>query len=409
MVLKGLKNQRRCRVYRLRLMLSVFAVLVMVIASNGYVVAEADQGRGLGRYIVVFDTGVTDAAKDALTRKFGGTLDRPIALLGNANVVILPPQAAAALLSTGLVERLEEDVIFQICVKPQPTSPPAETLPWGVERINADDVWPNSRGQGVKVAVIDTGIDIDHPDLAANIAGGENFVVIRGKINPAKYDDDNGHGTHVAGTIAGIDDEVGVVGVAPKASLYAVKVLNKSGSGYVSDIVLGIEWAIANGMDVINMSLGSSYDVDSLRQACDAAYAAGIVVVAAAGNSGDTTSDNDVIYPARYNSVIAVAATDSADLRAYWSSDGPEVEMAAPGAAIFSTYMGGGYSTLSGTSMATPHVAGTVALILETGDFSPAQVRAALIGTAIDLGASGRDNYYGYGLIDAQAAVLPVP
>jgi subtilisin family serine protease len=382
----------------------------MVAASTGYVVAaEATNAKGLGRYIVVFDTAVNEAAKDALMRKFGGTMDKPIELLGNANVVLLPPQAVAALLSTGLIERMEEDVIFQICVKPQPPSSPAEILPWGVDRINAIDVWTTSRGLGVKVAVIDTGIDIDHPDLASNIAGGCNFVVVRGKVNPTKYDDDNGHGTHVAGTIAGIDNEIGVIGVAPEASLYAVKVLNKSGSGYVSDIVLGIQWAISNGMDVINMSLGSSYDVDSLRQACDAAYEAGIVVVAAAGNSGDTDSDNDVIYPARYASVIAVAATDLADMRTYWSSDGPEVELAAPGAGIYSTYKGGGYSTLSGTSMATPHVAGTVALMLGTDDFSPDEVRLALTETAIDLGDSGRDNYYGYGLINAQAAVSAPP
>jgi len=380
-------------------------LLTLGLAGNTVVASNVD-ANGLGRYIVVFSPGVNDAAKDTLIRQFGGYVEKPIALLGNANVVFLPPRAAHALLESGKVTRIEEDAIVNAIGKPQPAPPPPQTLPWGVDRIDADLAWGNSTGAGVKVAILDTGIDQDHPDLVANLKGGCNFVAIRGKIDPDRWDDDNGHGTHVAGIVAAVDNEIGVIGVAPDAWLYGVKVLNKQGTGYVSDVILGIEWAIANNMSVINMSLGTTSDVQALHDACDKAYASGIVLVAAAGNSGDTNPDDDVLYPARYSSVIAVAATDSSDVRASWSSDGPEVELAAPGVSIYSTYKGGGFATLSGTSMAAPHVTGTVALILALNPtLSPDEVRKILQKTAHDLLPSGRDNFTGYGLVDAEEAV----
>lgn len=392
------------RTFRWFLILTLIVVLTFGLTGQSMAAGNPD-ANGLGRYIVVFDSAVNDAAKDALTRQFGGFVEEPIALLGNANVVNLPPQAVKALLQSGKVLRAEEDAVVYAVAKPAPPPAPVETLPWGVEKINANDVWPNT-GAGVKVAIIDTGIDQDHPDLAANIKGGRNFVAIRGRIDPNKWDDDNGHGTHVAGIVAGIDNTVGVVGVAPGASLYAAKVLDKTGSGYVSAIINGIQWSISQGIQVINMSLGTNSDVQSLHDACDAAYQAGIVVVAAAGNDGDTSPDDDVDYPARYNSVIAVAATDAGNIRASWSSDGPEVELSAPGVSIYSTYKGGGYSTLSGTSMASPHVAGTIALVLiANSSLTPDEVRDKLQSTAHDLGAPVRDVYYGFGLIDAYAAV----
>jgi len=242
-----------------------------------------------------------------------------------------------------------------------------------------------------------------------------NFVKIRGKIIADQWDDDSGHGTRCAGIVAAVDNDIGVIGVAPQAWLYGVKVLDRRGSGYVSDVILGIEWSIENEMQVISMSLGTSSDVQSFHDACDAAYTAGIVLVAAAGNSGDTDPDSDVIYPAKYASVIAVAATDDTDTRASWSSDGPEVELAAPGVDIFSTWKGGEYETKSGTSMACPHVARTAALVLAApedtardsiangdGTWTNEEVRAVLQATADDLGAEGFDNYYGHGLVDAE-------
>jgi subtilisin/minor extracellular protease Epr len=188
------------------------------------------------------------------------------------------------------------------------------------------------------VAILDTGIDYEHSDLNDNYIGGYDFA-----NNDLEPMDDNGHGTHCAGIVAAEDNEGGVVGVAPEADLYAVKVLDSVGNGYM--------------MDVISMSFGSNLGSTSLETACDNAYSSGVLVVAAAGNDGNPSGEGDnVDYPARCDSVIAVAATDSNDNRAIWSSTGPDVELAAPGVSIYSTYLGGGYATMSGTSMACPHV-----------------------------------------------------
>ncbi|NQE53422.1 Tk-subtilisin [ANME-1 cluster archaeon GoMg3.2] len=278
-----------------------------------------------------------------------------------------------------------------------------ETLPWGVDRIDAELVWNGAEdgcdvtpgrnaGAGAIVAIIDTGLDKDHPDLAANIAGGRNFVGWS-RVDPDAWDDDNGHGTHCGGIVAAVDNEEGVIGVAPEASLYGVKVLDRRGSGYVSDIIAGIEWAVENGADIISMSLGTTSDVPSLDGACDAAWNNGVLLVAAAGNE----EGSPVIYPAAYSSVIAVSATNSDDNLASFSSTGPEVELAAPGVNIYSTYKKGGYAIKSGTSMACPHVAGTAALAI-------GNVRQCLQDTAEDLGDLGFDTKYGHGLVDAEVA-----
>jgi subtilisin family serine protease len=287
--------------------------------------------------------------------------------------------------------------------------------------VDAEKAWSASRGTDINVAVIDTGIEKAHPDLVDNIAGGVNFVKGPGPAwkapDATAWNDDHGHGTHVAGTVAATNNSIGVVGVAPEADLYGVKVLDSSGSGYASDVVLGIEWSIANGMQVINLSLAEDSDVPALEDAVNKADAAGIVVVAAAANSGDgDPATNNVLWPARYDSAIAVSATDSKDVVASFSSDGPEVEIAAPGVSVLSTTRGGGYGTMSGTSMATPHVAGVVAQMLAApvvpaadtdgnGVWSSAEVRAYLQATADDLGVAGRDVFYGFGLADAEEAV----
>ena len=293
-----------------------------------------------------------------------------------------------------------------------------ETLPWGIDRIDAENVHLYNKGTGIKVAVIDTGIDYTHPDLDTNYKGGFDFV-----NNDTDPRDDAGHGTHCAGIVAAVDNEEGVIGVAPEAHLYAVKVLNSGGSGSISDVVEGIEWAINNDMQVISMSLGSDSDSTALHDACDEAYNAGIVVIAAAGNDYKSYISDTVDYPARYDSVIAVAATDINNERASFSSTGPDVELAAPGVNINSTLMGGGYGTKSGTSMAAPHVSGTAALILASdemiwmssgytnGDdiWTNVEVRNVLANTAYDLGDPGRDELYGFGLVDADEAVPKSP
>ena len=287
-----------------------------------------------------------------------------------------------------------------------------QTLPWGVDRIDAEVVHAatdGNKGAWVKVAIIDTGI-AEHEDL--NIVDGKSFVEYT-----SEYNDDNGHGTHVAGTIAALDNGVGVVGVAPEASLYALKVLDSNGSGYVSDVIFAIQWASdpdGNGsaddrLDIINMSLGADRGNIFLKWACNLAYDDGLLLVAAAGNN----DGGSVIYPAAYSSVIAVSATNSNNTLASFSSTGKQVELAAPGVNINSTLPGNKYSgddeKWSGTSMASPHVAGTAALVWATDDsLTNDDVRTQLRITAEDIGLSTTEQ--GYGLVDAAEAVgAPAP
>jgi hypothetical protein len=262
------------------------------------------------------------------------------------------------------------------------------------------DVWPGGNtGAGVDVAIIDTGIDGQHPDLA--VVDGINFAGPpdkEGSTDPADWNDGFGHGTHCAGIVAALNNDIGVVGVAPGARLHAVKVLDDSGLGYTSDVIQGLEWSATNHMQVASMSLGGGSST-SLQQACDAAFAAGVLLVAAAGNSGGPVS-----FPAGYSSVMAVSATDSKDQLAYFSNFGPEIELGAPGVDIYSTYKGGTYTTLSGTSMACPHVTGTAALVWAAGAASNTAVRDILTGAAEDLPPTGWDPSFGFGLVDAQKA-----
>lgn len=371
-----------------------------VVATISLVLGAAPAGAGEGsRKIVTFDpVYVNGAAQDALIKAAGGVKIKNLDLIGGA-AVYLPDQAAeTALAKHSGVLRVEDDVRVEAFGKLAPAQP-AESLPWGVNRIDADLAWSGSLGAGVKVGVIDTGIQLDHPDLAANIAGGYNA------IRPWKSpNDDNGHGTHVAGTIAAVDNTIGVIGAAPSVSLYAIKVLDRNGSGWLSDVIEGLDWAVANGMQVVNMSLGTSSDVQAMHDAVTNAANAGVLVVAAAGNSGGSVG-----YPAAYPEAIAVSAIDNTDTIAYFSSRGPQVDFAAPGVSVYSTYKGSSYATLSGTSMATPHVAGTAALVWAANPtFTAANVLAKLIATADDLGAAGFDTLYGNGLVDAQEAVTDV-
>jgi subtilisin len=274
--------------------------------------------------------------------------------------------------------------------KADAADPAAKELPWGVARVNAAAAWDYTAGQGVKVAVIDTGVDYTHPDLAPNYKGGYNAV------DPAAQPmDDQGHGTHVAGTIAAVRDNKGVAGVAPSADLYAVKVLDKNGSGQYSWIVAGIEWAIEHRMDVINMSLGGGSGTEALRQVMIKAEEAGVTVVCAAGNDS-----GPVNYPAKYPQAIAVSASDSGDKIASFSSRGAEIAVIAPGVAINSARKGGGYTTMSGTSMACPHAAGLAVIAVGAGAKGPAEVRAALTGASSKLPGLG-PNEQGAGLVDA--------
>jgi hypothetical protein len=219
--------------------------------------------------------------------------------------------------------------------------------------------------------------------------------------------DDNGHGTHVSGTIAAADNGVGVVGVAPDVQLYGLKILDAAGQGDWSHAIAALEWAVDNGIQIVNHSYGASQSPGTLvAQAFANSAASGVLHVAAAGNTGDCLAKRNTIgYPARYPEVIAVGATDWSDGRPCFSSSGSQLELAAPGEWIASTYPGNDYAYGSGTSMASPHVAGAAALVMSAGVVDPVQVRNILTSTADDLGEAGRDNLFGFGLVNVIAAL----
>ena len=273
---------------------------------------------------------------------------------------------------------------------------------WNINRVHAPAAWDMTEGcdkdgDCVKVAIIDTGIDSNHPDLVGKVDGGYSAITKTEK--PADYQDDNGHGTHVSGTVAALRDGKGVVGVAPKARLYAVKVLDSDGSGELSDVIDGLVWAAKNGMQIANLSLGSPSDSAALHRAVRYAKGCGVIIVAAAGNA----NGGAVAFPAAYPEVIAVAASDADDQFASFSSRGPQVKFIAPGADIVSDKLGGGLIAHDGTSMAAPHVAGLAALAMAQGAVGltgPDGVLAALKKAAKKLPGLS-DDEQGFGMIDA--------
>ncbi|AXH99749.1 peptidase S8/S53 subtilisin kexin sedolisin [Sporosarcina sp. PTS2304] len=269
-------------------------------------------------------------------------------------------------------------------------------MPWGVQRVQAPQMWQRGyTGKGVKVAVLDTGIALNHEDLT--VSGGISYVPYT-----QSYADDHDHGTHVAGIIGAKDNSVGVVGVAPDAELYAVKVLDSDNSFITSNVIKGIEWSIANDMDILNMSLYTYnyYDDYGLHEVLKVAHNKGLLLVGITGNSGTDNRPNTVTYPGKYPEVIAVGATDASNWVSEFSSFGAEAEVSAPGEAIYSTLKDGTYEIMSGTSMAAPHVSGMLALMKEKyPNYSSTQLRNALKNNTKDLGVKGWDPYYGQGLI----------
>jgi subtilisin len=291
---------------------------------------------------------------------------------------------------------------------PLPILPPVQPIPWNISLVNAPGAWSRGfRGQGVKVAVLDTGIAA-HPDLV--ISGGASFVP-----GVVSFNDGHSHGTHCAGIIAARNNFIGVIGVAPMASLYAVKVLSDAGSGSTSWILAGMAWARMNGMNVVSMSLGSSSCQSvAYTNAVAQLNFAGVTVVCASGN-GFQTGFPCVGSPANSPGTIAVGAVSANKVIAPFSSRGTQccppganpVSIVAPGVSINSTVLANAYGIKSGTSMACPHVAGAAALVKQRFPFfMPAQIRAKLLSTASDLGVPGNDSVYGAGLLNCNTATL---
>lgn len=299
--------------------------------------------------------------------------------------------------------------------KPFPWKPPIlpkQPVPWNISMINAPAAWNRGyKGSGVKVAVLDTGI-ANHNDLT--ISGGASFV-----SGVSSYDDGHSHGTHCAGIIGARNNFIGVVGVAPLCSLYAVKVLADSGSGYSSWVIAGMDWCIQNNIQVASMSLGSSSGPSTAyANAVRKCQEAGVTIVTSAGNSGNSSTFPYVGSPAnayqRSNSnasPIAVGAINQSSGIAGFSSRGGEhaewnrVTVVAPGVSVKSTVLNNDYGSKSGTSMACPHVSGLAALLYEKyPGISPINVERRITQTATDLGGAGFDEPHGYGLINCDLA-----
>lgn len=350
-----------------------------------------------GSYIVVLEDGADLGRVLAAHRALGAEVFHVYRHALSGYAARMSALVAAAVAADRRVDFVEQDRVVRAA---------AQTLPTGIDRIDADSS-PTAHIDGtdervdVDVAVIDTGVDLDHPDLNVYTAGAKNcagLLALRGA------DDDNGHGSHVAGTIGALDNNSGVVGVAPGARIWSVKVLNFLGVGSVSNIVCGIDYVTskASQIEVANMSLGGSgsddgncgkSNNDSEHRAICASVAAGVTYVVAAGNDSD---DAENYAPASYDEVITVSAladfdgqpgggarstcrSDVDDTFADFSNHGADVDLIAPGVCIYSTSSGGGYATLSGTSMASPHVAGAAALYkARNPGAGPAQVKQAL-------------------------------
>lgn len=379
--------------------LSLLAALVLVAMLIGPVTSAASSQAPTKVKVLIAFTHQPGPAERALVRGVSGDIKYTYHLVP-AMAASIPEVAIEGLRRNPNVTAVEPDIQAQVIDAELDNA-------WGVKRIGAGLIHAQgTKGTGVKVGILDTGIDLDHPDLAYDPACSVNFV------EGESLDDGHSHGTHVAGTLAALDNDMGVVGVAPEATLCVYKVFSNSGSGDYSDIIAALERAVADGVQITNNSYGSSADPGTtVKAAFDNAYAAGLLHVAAAGNYGNLwgTGEN-CIYPARWDAVVATAATTQSDTRASFSSTCPEVELAAPGDQIYSTMPGGGYGYKSGTSMASPHLAGTAALVLAAyPDWSNGEVRSRLQSTADELGNPGRDPWYGFGLVDADEAANNPP
>lgn len=368
--------------------------------------------------IVTFDAGMDAAAQASLVESRGGTVVKEFAFI-NAVLADFPDTRQAAEISRapGVNSSEDDGEIYQFDSEgfsfteaaylsardirdrePRPARPPAvstppapispvylstanaegkiDRVPWSAKRLQLPQAWAVTMGKGARVAVLDSGVDCSHPDLAPNCAGGYNA------LNPkAAPHDDDGHGTHVAGIIAGARNGSGMAGMAPEATIVPVKVLNSSGTGKVSDMLAGIDWMLRQNIDIANMSFGSHKYSEAQARAVKAAAKAGILLVCAAGNDS-----GPVGYPAAYEEAVAVTAMNFSNRITDFSCRGPETDFTAPGERIYSAYLDKSFYLASGTSQAAPHVSGLAALAVSLGVKGPEALRAALVKASYNVG-----------------------
>lgn len=369
-----------------RILVVLLCLILLVLAALMEAIEPARaQGKSqiLDHYIVVLKDDVdADSVASEMVKNHGIIHEHTYKYALKGFSAVIPQQKLEKVKKDPRVQFVTQDRILAVSL----TRQSFQTVPTGINRIGSQ--LASNKGTRVGVAVLDTGIDLTHPDLAANIS-----QVSKSCVRSKNANDDNGHGSHVAGIIAGLDNSVGVVGVAPEATLFAVKVLNQLGMGTWSQVICGIDWITANAakydIKVVNMSFGGigtsdnncgNTNTDALHKAICNARDVGVTFVAAAGN--DNANASATVPGAYDDAVITVSALVDSDGKsgalgnatpfgaddafANFSNFGKSVDIAAPGVSILSTYKNGGYATLSGTSMAAPHVAGAAALYLKT-------------------------------------------
>jgi thermitase len=350
-----------------------------------------------GRILVSPKAGLPEAAFKKLVKEHGAHASRKLNGL-NIYVVELNPgrekALAQALKRNPHVKFAELDGVVQM---QQTTNDAYFGSEWHLAKIGAPGAWDMATGSGITIAVLDTGVDATHPDLAARIVPGWNTY-----DNNSNTADVYGHGTKVAGAAAAIgNNTAGVAGVAWNAKIMPMRISDTSGYiTYFSMVANALTWAADHGARVANISYGVE-NVASVQSAAQYMRNKGGVVVTAGGNNGALDSS------ANTTTMITVAATDANDVRASWSTYGPPIDLSAPGVGIYTTVKGGGYGAVNGTSFSSPITAGVVALMLSANpSLKPDQIDSILASTALDLGTAGRDNYYGAGRVNAYKAVL---
>ena len=371
-----------------------------------------------GELLVAYKAGTSEEAEAAVVRELGGqTLEN---LPGEVRLISLSGIKRGE--SRGARERALQRKLNDLREDPRveaadynyireasftPNDPRFDDQ-WGLTKARFPGAWNDAQGAGAKIAIVDSGIDSNHPDIG-NIVAQNDFVE-----SDAVADDDNGHGTHVAGIAGALtNNEQGVAGGCHGCGLLIAKVINANGDATDTNVVAGINWSVSQGADVVNISLGGPAESTVLKAAVDNASAGGVVVVAAAGNKGTTKKQ----YPAAYSAVIAVSATNDKDKLATFSSHGNWVDLSAPGTRILSTVptngcnvclrpAGTNYESWSGTSMSAPFVSALAGLLASRDPgLSADQIRQRMEATAMDLGPAGEDPYFGYGRINANSAV----
>ena len=344
-----------------------------------------------------------------------------VALDAASRPVFLPATTADAVSVATLAAASMPVVAVEADVESRPSQPPsAAAVEAGAsaQQASADplvgeqwahtaypfaELWRCGRGAGVRVAVVDTGVDAEHPDFDGRVTPGVAFSGGGPRLGEGGVDP-NGHGTHVAGIIGAGDNGIGIVGVAPQVTIVPVRSLRSDFTGSSRDIASGITWAADEGVDVINTSFGANEQSDAVRTATSYALSRGVVIVAAGGNAGPT---GPVRYPAGYPGVLGISALNQNGTLASFSTRGPHIDLSGPGNDIVSTTPGGGWGYDSGSSMATAHVSGVAALVNGArGRIGPATMADRLMGTATDAGPPGRDDAYGAGRLNPVDALF---